>query len=86
MERSHRTRGKYEAHRLSALSWAVWKGILPTLLPMSDETLRAFLWDCLVFEASFSVLKHASGAIKAWHRRLGLPWTAQATSLACRAA
>ena len=40
---------------------------------MSDETLRACLWDCLAFEASFSVLKHTIGAIKDWHRRLGLP-------------
>ena len=45
MERAFRTRGKYEAARLGALTWAVWKGILPSLLPMSDETLRAFLWD-----------------------------------------
>ena len=73
MERGHRTRGKYEAHRLSVLTWAVWKGILPTLLPMTDDTLRAYLWDCLAFEASFPVLKHAVGAIKACHRRLGLP-------------
>jgi hypothetical protein len=73
LERAHRTRGKYEAHRLSVLTWAVWKDILPDLLPMSDEALRAYLWDCLAFEASFSVLKHAVGAIKAWHDRLGLP-------------
>ena len=73
MERAARTRGKYESARLGTLTWAVWKGILPTLLPMSDETLRAFLWDCLAFEASFSVLKHAVGAIKAWHSRPGLP-------------
>jgi hypothetical protein len=73
LERASRTRGKYESARLGALTWAVWKGILPTLLPMSDDTLRAFLWDCLAFEASISVLKHAVGAIKAWHCRLGMP-------------
>ena len=57
--------GKYEAQLLSVLTWAVWKGILPTLLPMSDDTMRAYLWDCLAFEASVPVLKHAIGAIKA---------------------
>ena len=40
---------------------------------MSDESLWAYLWDCLAFKASFSVLKHAVCAIKAWHLRLGLP-------------
>jgi hypothetical protein len=65
MERAVRTRGKYEAARLGAQTWAVCKGILPTLLPMSDDSLLAFLWDCLAFEVSFSVLKHAVCAIKA---------------------
>jgi hypothetical protein len=39
---------------------------------MSDDLLRAYIWDCLAFEASLSVLKHAVDAIKALHRRLGL--------------
>ena len=78
MERAFQTRGKYESARLGALTWAVCKGVLPSLLPMSDESLRAFLWDCLACEASFSVLKHAVGAIKAWHCRLGLPIPANA--------
>ena len=33
MERAVRTRGKYKTHRLSVLTWAVWKGILPELMP-----------------------------------------------------
>jgi hypothetical protein len=60
-------------HRLSILTWAVWKGCLPQLLPMSDDLLRAYLWDSLAFEASVSVLKHAVDAVKGWHRRLGMP-------------
>ena len=65
------TRHKYVIHRLSVLTWAVWKGVLPQLLPMSMDLLRAYIWDCLAFEASLSVLKHSLDAVKAWHRRLG---------------
>ena len=72
LERAHRTRSKYLTHRRSVLTWAVWKGCLPQLLPMADDTLRAFLWDCLAFEASVSVLQHAVDAVKGWHRRLGM--------------
>ena len=71
-ERARGTRHKYVTHRLSILTWAVWKGCLPQLLPMSDDLLRAYIWDSLAFEASLPVLKHAIGAIKAWHQRLGL--------------
>jgi len=73
MERAQKTRSKYLTHRLSVLTWAVWKGILPDLLPMSDDLLRAFLWDALAFEATLPVLKHAVNAILAWHERLRLP-------------
>jgi hypothetical protein len=73
MERAQRTRGKYLTHRLSVLTWAIWKGTLPDLLPMSDDMLRAFLWDALAFETSLSVLRHAVNAILAWHQRLRLP-------------
>ena len=72
MERAVRTRGKYKTHRLSVLTWAVWKGILPELMPMSDDLVRAFVWDALAFETSLPVLKHCLGAIKAWHQRLQL--------------
>ena len=72
LELAQGTRWKYVTHRRSVLTWAVWKGVLPQLLPMSDDMLRAYIWDCLAFEASLSVLKHAVDAIKAWHRRLGL--------------
>ena len=72
LELAKRTRSKYVTHRLSVLTWAIWKGVLPGLLPMSDDLVRAFIWDCLAFEASTSVLKHALDAIKAWHRHLGL--------------
>ena len=71
-ERARSTRLKYLAHRLSILTWAVWKGCLPQLLPMSDDLLRAYIWDSLAFETSLSVLKHAVGAVKAWHQRLGM--------------
>jgi hypothetical protein len=71
--RAQGTRHKYVTHRLSILTWAVWKGCLDRLLPMSDDLLRAYIWDSLAFEASLPVLKHAIGAIKAWHQRLGMP-------------
>jgi hypothetical protein len=73
LERAQRTRSKYVTHRLSILTWAVWKDCLPQLLPMTDDLFRAYVWDCLAFEASLSVLKHALDAVKGWHRRLGMP-------------
>ena len=73
MERAVRTRRKYATHRLTVLTWAVWKGVLASLLPMSTDALRAFIWDALAFESTVSVLKHCVNAIKAWHRRLGMP-------------
>ena len=39
---------------------------------MSDDLLRAYIWDSLAFETSLPVLKHAIGAVKAWHQRLGM--------------
>ena len=73
LERAQRTWSKYVTHRLSILTWAIWKGCLAELLPMSDDLLRAYVWDSLAFEASHSVLKHALDAVKGWHRHLGLP-------------
>jgi hypothetical protein len=73
LERAQGTRSKYVTHRLSILTWAIWKECLSHLLPMTDDLLRAYLWDCLAFEASVSVLKHAVDAVKGWHRRLGMP-------------
>ena len=55
------------------LTWAVWKGVLARLLPMSDDLLRAFLWDTLAFEATLPVLKHCINAILARHEQLALP-------------
>ncbi len=54
------------------LTWAVWKGVLKDLLPMSTDALWAFIWDALAFKSTISVLKHCVNAIKAWHRRLGM--------------
>jgi hypothetical protein len=73
MERARRTRQKYATHRLTVLTWAIWKGVLGDLLPMSTDALRAFIWFALAFESTISVLKHCVNAIKAWHRRLGMP-------------
>lgn len=42
---ARRTRTKYLVHRLSILTWAIWKGVLPVLLPMSDDLLRAYIWE-----------------------------------------
>jgi hypothetical protein len=72
MERAPGTRGKYLTHRRTILAWAVWKGVLPHLLPMSDDLLQAFLWDALAFEASLPVLRQAIYAVLAWHDRLHL--------------
>jgi hypothetical protein len=66
LERAQGTRSKYMTHRLSILTWAVWKGCLSQLLPMTDDLLRAYLWDSLAFEASVSVLRHAVDAVKGW--------------------
>ena len=49
MERPRRTRQKYATQRLTVLTWAVWKGMLKDLLPMSPDALRAFFWDALAF-------------------------------------
>ncbi len=71
LERAQRARSKYVTHRMSVLTWAIWKDCLAVLLPMSDDLLRAYVWDCLAFDASLSVLKHALDAVKGWHRHLG---------------
>ena len=73
LERARGTRRKYATHRLSVLTWAVWKGVLHELLPMSEDLLRAYIWDSLAFEATLPVLKHCVNAIKAWHTKLRLP-------------
>ena len=73
MERSRGTRAKYWCHQLSVLASAVWKGVMADLLPMSDDLLRAFLWDALAFGATMPVLKHCVNAILAWHAQLALP-------------
>ena len=72
LERAQRTRSKYVTHRLSILTWAVWKDCLADLLPVTDDLFRAYVWDCLAFDASHAVLKHALDAAKGWHRHLGL--------------
>jgi hypothetical protein len=72
LERGMRTRGKLAVLRLAVLTWAIWKDVLPNLLPMSTDMLRAWLWDALAFEASLPVLRQSLNAIKAWHRQLGL--------------
>jgi plasmid stabilization system protein ParE len=56
MERARRTRQKYATHRLTVLTWAVWKGVLGDLLPMSTDALRAFIWGALAIESTISVL------------------------------
>jgi hypothetical protein len=72
MECALRTRRTYATHRLTVLTWAVWKGVLKDLLPMSTDALRAYIWDDLAFKSTISVLKHCVDAIKAWHRHLGM--------------
>ncbi len=38
-ERAFNTRHKYLVQRMGVLMWAVWKGCLPQLLPMSNDLL-----------------------------------------------
>jgi hypothetical protein len=73
MEQAEKIQRKYATHRLTVLTWAVCKTVLKDLLPMSTDLLCAFIWDALDFETTISVLKHCVNAIKAWHRRLGMP-------------
>ena len=40
---------------------------------MSDDVMRAYVWDVLAFSASLSVLMYTLDAVKAWHGRFGLP-------------
>lgn len=54
--RAWRMRSKYPSFVSSHLRGV--EGILPNLLPRSDDSLRAFLCDALAFEASLPVLKH----------------------------
>ena len=51
MERAAHTRGKYKTHLLSVLIWAVRKGILSQSLPISDDLVRAFVWDAAESDA-----------------------------------
>ena len=67
MERARGTRPKYFTHRLSVLTRAVWKGVLPRLLLTSDGLLRAFLWDALASETTLPVITHCIYAILPWH-------------------
>ena len=39
LERASKTRRKYATHRLTVLTWAVWKGVLRELVPMSTDLL-----------------------------------------------
>ena len=39
MERAHGTRRMYATHRLTVLTWTVWKGVITDLLPMSTDVL-----------------------------------------------
>ena len=59
------------AHAESQCPRGQWKGGQKDLLPMSEDMLRAFIWDSLAFHATLPVLQHCVNAIKVWHRRLG---------------
>ena len=69
MELPARTRGKYKTHRLHI---AVWKGILPQLIPTSADLLWVFVCDALAFETTLPVTYYCLNAIKAWHQRMQL--------------
>ena len=47
---------EYKTRRLSVLTWAVWKGVLQQLLPMSDDPVLAFVCDALAIETTLLYL------------------------------
>ena len=63
MERAAGTRGKYKTHRLSVLTWAVGKGLVKGLLPMSEDLVRALAWAALAFDTVPPVLRNSPGAV-----------------------
>ena len=69
LERAHKTRKKHSTSWNSVVTWAVARSALQKILPMSDSTLEALLWDALSLGASLPVLKGLINSIKARHRR-----------------
>ena len=72
MERGHRTRkGAWAGWRV-VLSWAAARDCFSELLPMTEDTLYAFLWDALTMGSSFAPLKSLVNAIQNRHNMFRL--------------
>ena len=72
MERGDRTRKAAWAGWRVVLSWAAARECFADILPMTEDTLYAFLWDALTMGASFSTLKSLVNAIQARHNMFRL--------------
>ena len=72
LERARKTRRKHSTSWNSVVTWAIARGALPNILPMSDSTLEALLWDALSLGSSLPVLKGLINSIKAHHRQYKL--------------
>jgi len=72
-----RTRRKAWYGWRAVICWAVARDCLHSVLPMTRETLHAFLWELLRLECSHSIIKGTVNAIQSRHRffRLTSPIT-----------
>ena len=51
----------------SVVTWAAALNVIKALLPISESTLRALLWDAISVGSSLSVLKMLVNAVQAQH-------------------
>ena len=73
LERARDTRRKLDTMWHSVVTWAVARDGLALLLPMSESTLQALLWDALSMGCSLPVLMGMVNAIQARHKHFRLP-------------
>ena len=72
LERARGTRQKLETSWNSVATWAAARDGLKLLLPMSESTLQALLWDAISLGCSLPVLKGLVHAVQARHGHFGL--------------
>ena len=66
------TRSKAMAGWRTVISWALSRGALPLVLPMSHDTLKALIWDLLSLGCSLPIVKGVVDAVLTRHRRFRL--------------
>ena len=67
LERKRSTRQKLATSWNTVVTWAVARDCIQMLLPMSESTLQALLWDAISVGASLSVLKGVVNAVQSRH-------------------